>query len=59
MFTTFIAVDPISLLTGVALGVVISRCAFLIWKERQDKLIQNVLTDEQLETAQGNDYETE
>jgi len=51
MFTTFTTVDPVSLLTGVALGIVVSRCAFLIWKERQDKLIQNVSADEQLETA--------
>lgn len=29
-------VDPISFLCGVALGVVVSRCAFLIWKERQE-----------------------
>lgn len=27
-------VEPISLLVGVMLGVVISRCAFLIWKEQ-------------------------
>jgi len=37
MFTTFTAVDPVSVLVGVALGCVVSRCVFLIWKERQDK----------------------
>ena len=42
----FTAVDPVSVLVGVALGVVVSRCAFLIWKERQDKLDANVSPDE-------------
>jgi uncharacterized membrane-anchored protein YhcB (DUF1043 family) len=41
------AADPVSLLVGVALGVVVSRCTFLIWKERQDKLDAEVSLDEQ------------
>lgn len=51
MFTTFTAVEPVSLLTGVVLGCVVSRCIFLIWKERQDKLAANVLSDEQPENS--------
>ena len=51
MFTTFITVDPVSVLAGVCLGCVVSRCIFLIWKEKQDKLIANVLPDEQPENS--------
>lgn len=29
-------VDPISFLCGVSLGVVLSRCVFLMWKEKYD-----------------------
>lgn len=51
MFTIFTAVDPISFLAGVCLGAVVSRCVFLIWKERQDKLPVNALLDEQSENS--------
>jgi hypothetical protein len=58
MFTTFITVDPVSVLVGVCLGCVVGRCIFLIWKEKQDKLIANVLPDEQPENSSVKDYET-
>ena len=46
MSPMFTAVDPVSLLVGVAPGIVVSRCIFLIRKERQDKLDADVSLDE-------------
>jgi hypothetical protein len=50
MFDTFTSVDPVSVLAGVCLGCVVSRCIFIIWKEKQDKL-HNALLDEQPENS--------
>lgn len=29
------SVDPVSFLCGVGIGVVLCRCVFLVWQERQ------------------------
>jgi hypothetical protein len=31
-------VDPISFLSGVGLGIVLCRCVFLVWVERQKEV---------------------
>ena len=30
------AVDPLSFLCGAGIGIVLCRCVFLVWRERED-----------------------